>query len=278
MNLHGTAHGGPGRPGWHIECSVMSMKHGDKTLDIHAGGQDLIFPHHENEIAQSEAANDAQFSKYWLHNGFLDIEGEKMSKSLGNFLTVKDILKKYDPIVIRMFFLLKHYRSPIDFSEERIKEAKAALDRLRNAYHKINYIIDTYGTSQDTGSTEIDEYKRGIEDAMDDDFNTGRAMGYFFDIAKGINSMDEHDPKAPVFMSAAKKIFDTLGTMVFGITFETQKETDNLTNDLMDFIIELRQNARAEKKWALADKIRDRLQEIGIVLEDYAGGTSWKHN
>ncbi|MBN1291533.1 MAG: cysteine--tRNA ligase [Candidatus Latescibacteria bacterium] len=271
---------GPGRPGWHIECSVMSMKHGNKTLDIHAGGQDLIFPHHENEIAQSEAANGVPFSKYWLHNGFLDIEGEKMSKSLGNFLTVKDILTKYDPIVIRIFFLLKHYRSPIDFSEERIKEAKAALDRLRNAYHKIEYVLnaaDAEFTHDENSDNQIEAYKKGIEDAMDDDFNTARAMGHFFDIAKGINSLDEHDKNAFSYINAAKQIFDTLGTKVFGLTFDTQKKTDDLSNDLMNIIIEIRQNARAEKNWGLADLVRNRLQEIGIVLEDHTGGTSWKY-
>ena len=271
---------GPGRPGWHIECSVMSMRYGNETLDIHAGGQDLIFPHHENEIAQSEAANGKPFTKYWLHNGFLDIEGEKMSKSLGNFLTVKDILEKYDPMAIRMFFLLKHYRSPIDFSEERIKEAKAALDRLRNAYHKIGYILDRYdetSAAESLPATEkIENLKSGIEGAMDDDFNTAQAMGYFFDTARGVNSMDEYDETAHSYMKAAKKVFDTLGTEVLGITFETDIQPDSLAEDLMDLIIAIRQNARNEKNWKLADMIRNRLTEIGLTLEDHSGGTSWK--
>ncbi|MBA7481625.1 Cysteine--tRNA ligase [subsurface metagenome] len=271
---------GPGRPGWHIECSVMSMLYGAETLDIHAGGQDLIFPHHENEIAQSEGANGKPFVRYWLHNGFLDIEGEKMSKSLGNFFTVTDILEKYDPMAIRMFFLLKHYRSPIDFSEERIKEATAALDRLKNAYHKMNFILDMNedipSSESDKVPDEIKQFRAGIEDAMDDDFNTARAMGCFFDIARGVNSIEEHDGSAPAYMKEAREIFDSLGTEVFGLTFGTEILTDNLTDDLMGLIIKIRQDARSEKNWALADRIRDSLKDIGIILEDHSGGTSWK--
>ncbi len=271
---------GAGRPGWHIECSVMSMKYGDETLAIHAGGADLNFPHHENEIAQSEAATGKPFVKYWLHNGFLDIEGEKMSKSLGNFLTVTNILEKYDPASIRMFFLLKHYRSPIDFSEDRIKEAQAALDRLRNAYRKIGYILDKNGTAPDAANSqpieEIGKLKSGIKEAMDDDFNTARAMGYFYDIAKAVNSMDEHDESAPTVMKAAKEVFDTIGGEVFGIVFESDIQPESLTGDLMELIIEIRQKARSEKNWELADMIRERLNEINIMLEDHAGGTSWK--
>jgi len=295
---------GPGRPGWHIECSVMSMTYGDETLDIHAGGQDLIFPHHENEIAQSEGATGKPFARYWLHNGFLDIEGEKMSKSLGNFLTVREILEKYDPMAIRVFFLLKHYRSPIDFSEERINEAQAALERLRNAYHRINFILDkNTGPTAPESTLEVDEINQlraGIEKAMDDDFNTARAMGYLFDIAKSVNSLDEHDSTAPACMKAAKEVFDTLGTGVFGISYttgidsggkldvlidlavevnqDTRRETLKSMGieSIMNFIITSRAEARKKKNWTRADLIRDRLREIGIILEDYAGGTSWK--
>ena len=272
---------GAGRPGWHIECSVMSMAYGAETLDIHAGGQDLIFPHHENEVAQSECANGKPFARYWLHNGFLDIEGEKMSKSLGNFLTVNDILKKYDPMSIRMFFLLKHYRSPIDFSEERIMEAQAALDRLKNTYGKIQRILEKAdASSSDSGGSkeesEIAVHKKRIEESMDDDFNTAKAMGHLFDIAKTVNNMDENDNKAPLIVSEAKAVFDSLVTEVMGLSLKTDSPTDNLTNELMAFILELRQNARVEKNWALADTIRNRLKEIGIVLEDRADGTGWK--
>ena len=270
---------GPGRPGWHIECSVMSMKYGAETLDIHAGGQDLIFPHHENELAQSEGAYEKPLARYWLHNGFLDIEGEKMSKSLGNFLTVKDILKKYDPMAIRMFFLLKHYRSPIDFSEDRIIEAAAALDRLKNAYRKMRRILDKQGTpvspSEDTVAEEIRTLKTGIEEAMDDDFNTARAMGYFFDMARVVNGLDESTSASQVAIAEAIAVFDTLGTEVFGLVFETETVDDGLADDLMKLIIELRQNARAEKNWGMADAIRDGLKDIDITLEDRPDGTSW---
>ncbi|MFC1607626.1 cysteine--tRNA ligase [Candidatus Latescibacterota bacterium] len=270
---------GPGRPGWHIECSVMSMKYGGETLDIHAGGQDLVFPHHENELAQSEGANEKPFARYWLHNGFLDIEGEKMSKSLGNFLTVQDILKKYDPMAIRMFFLLKHYRSPIDFSEERIKEAAAALERLKNAYRKMRRILDKQGTT-DTSPKEntvddITTLKAGIEEAMDDDFNTARAMGYLFDLARIINGLDESDESAQSEALEAIAVFDTLATEVFGLVFETETADDGIADDLMKLIIDLRQNARAEKNWGIADAIRNGLKDIGITLEDRPDGTSW---
>ena len=278
---------GPGRPGWHIECSVMGMRSAGDTLDIHAGGQDLIFPHHENEIAQSEAATGKPFAKYWLHNGFLDIEGEKMSKSLGNFLMVRDILKKYDPMAIRIFFLLKHYRSPIDFSEERIREAKAALDRLRNAYAKMKRILEKAGENLTekkavNGQVDIGRYKGLIEESMDDDFNTAKAMGHLFETAKIVNALDveiipqENLPHAVSIVNEAKDIFDSLGTGVFGITFESAAGGGHLVDDLVKLFIEMRDEARKEKNWVLADKIRDRLKETGVALEDRADGTTWK--
>jgi len=272
---------GPGRPGWHIECSVMGMHYAGDTLDIHAGGQDLIFPHHENEIAQSEAATGKTFARYWLHNGFLDIEGKKMSKSLGNFLIVNDILKMYDPMAIRIFFLLKHYRSPIDFSEERIREAKAALDRLRNAYARIKRVLEGTGseTREGVSGEEIDEIRRkkdAMIEALDDDFNTAKAMGHLFDIAKIVNFTDENAENAPAVMREAKSVFDTLGYEVFGIAFETSGRAEGIVDDLVNLLIELREEARKEKNWKLADTIRDRLKAMGIGLEDHRSGTTWK--
>ncbi len=310
---------GPGRPGWHIECSVMAMRYAGDTLDIHAGGQDLIFPHHENEVAQSEGATGKPFVKYWLHNGFLDIEGEKMSKSLGNILTVNDILKQYDPMAVRTFFLLKHYRSPIDFSEALIKEAQSAFDRLKNAYGKIIRVLEKAGETvpdklEFLEQNDIRKCRKSIEESMDDGFNTAKAMGYLFGIANIVNSIDESSQNAPV-MKEAKEIFDTFGTVVFGLVFETkieeiinvnkldkliekliyeyESEIENLmrhfkrefiglrliginVDDCMDLLIKLRENARKEKNYALSDKIRDRLKEIGIVLEDRSDGTTWK--
>ena len=316
---------GPGRPGWHIECSVMSMRYAGDTLDIHAGGQDLIFPHHENEIAQSEAATGKPFVRYWLHNGFLDIEGEKMSKSLGNILTVKDILEKYDPMAIRVFFLLKHYRSPIDFSEDRIKESQAAFNRLKNTYRKIKTTIDqnggiqkNYEAPENDSSTlgMILKNKDSIIEAMDDDFNTARAIGHLFEIARIVNSYYEEDsPDFSGIMQAAKDIFDTIGYEVFGLDFSAELEKSrepellekaasaiinihdetsedkswNFLNDLtedyfksigltasLSTIIQVRTNARKEKNWTLSDLIREKLKNIGIILEDHPDGTTWK--
>ncbi len=265
---------GPGRPGWHIECSVMSMRYAGDTLDIHAGGQDLIFPHHENEIAQSEGATGKPFARYWLHNGFLDIEGQKMSKSLGNFLTVKDILAKYDPMAIRVFFLLKHYRSPIDFSEERIREALAALERLRNAYRKAVRILGR-ASGAETGSKEVKDAKNGLLEAMDDDFNTAGAMGYLFDIARMVNIVQEDAPEAAGVAGAAKDVFDSIGAGVLGISFETELAADGLSDSLMNLIVDIRARARKDKNWPLSDLIRDRLGELGIAIEDRPDGTTW---
>lgn len=274
---------GPGRPGWHIECSVMSMHFAGETLDIHAGGQDLIFPHHENETAQSEAATGKPFAKYWMHNGFLDIEGEKMSKSLGNFLTVRDILKEYDPMAIRMFFILKHYRSPIDFSRERMEEAYAAYNRLKNAHEKIARTLKDHDESSSTVDSskmedfsEIVKLKMAIEEALDDDFNTAKAMGHFFEAAKIVNNLDNGNSHAYAVMTQAKEIFDVFGQDIFGLTFEKQIEQQGLVDDLMNLLISLRTGARKEKNFALGDAIRDRLKEIGILLEDRPDGTSWK--
>ena len=276
---------GPGRPGWHIECSVMAMRYAEESLDIHAGGQDLIFPHHENEIAQSEGATGKPFARYWLHNGFLDIEGTKMSKSLGNILTVKNLLERYHPMAIRVFFLLKHYRSPIDFSEERIQEAQAAFNRLKNAYGVITRVLEHSPDVESVQKQTVDDAtplgqivknKALFIEAMDDDFNTAKAIGHLFEIARIINSHDEYDHDAPAVMQASKDIFDTLGGEVFGLDFEMDIEQTGLVNDLMDLIIKVRTDAREKKDWALSDHIRDGLKEIGIILEDRPEGTTWK--
>ncbi len=280
---------GPGRPGWHIECSVMAMQYGGPTLDIHAGGQDLIFPHHENERAQSEAATGQPFIRYWLHNGFLDIEGEKMSKSLGNFRTVKDILDRYDPMAVRLFFLLKHYRSPIDFSEERIREAQAALDRLRNTYRKLVRALGTAPVSADVAApdggmwtaaefstAEVSTAAAGIIEAMDDDVNTARAMGHLYDLARAVNTADENAPGAITLFREAHRVFDDIGTRVFGIDFEQTAETGGeIVGGLVVFLVELRVDARKNRDWALADRIRDRLADLGVILEDRRDGTTW---
>ena len=258
---------GVGRPGWHIECSAMSRKYLGKTIDIHAGGADLIFPHHENEIAQSECANNCKFVNYWLHNGFVTINKEKMSKSLGNFLTIDDLLKKYDANTIRFFILTNHYRMPVEFSDEALTSAQAGVKRLLNAKQtKINEDLDI---------TTTDEYKQFVE-AMDDDLNTSKALAVLFDLTNKANK-DEKDAFTILFRLAN----------VLGFSFEkAQLSQDELSNAVkqvsialgenfssMDELLEFRKKAREEKNWEIADKIRLTLDELGIVLKDSKDGT-----
>lgn len=258
---------GVGRPGWHIECSAMSRKYLGKTIDIHAGGADLIFPHHENEIAQSECANNCKFVNYWLHNGFVTINKEKMSKSLGNFLTIDDMLKNYDANTLRLFILTNHYRMPVEFSDEALTSAQAGAKRLTNAKQT--------PINEDLDITKTDEYKAFV-DAMDEDLNTSKALALLFDLATRANK-DEKD---------AYTILYKLGTTL-GFTFEKASVSDkdleeatkhiaNLLNqEFSSFqdIIELRKQARAEKNWEIADKIRIALDEFGIILKDTKDGT-----
>ncbi len=258
---------GVGRPGWHIECSAMSRKYLGKTIDIHAGGADLIFPHHENEIAQSECANGCKFVNYWLHNGFVTINKEKMSKSLGNFLTIDDLLKKYDANTIRFFILTNHYRMPVEFSDESLSSAQAGVKRLMNAKRtKINDDLDI---------TQTDSYKQFVE-AMDDDLNTSKALAVLFDLANRANK-DEQDAFTILYKLAS----------VLGFSFEKAAlSEDELTKAVeqvsevlgekfasMDELIEYRKKAREEKNWDVADKIRIALDECGIVVKDSKEGT-----
>ena len=259
---------GVGRPGWHIECSAMSRKHLGKTIDIHAGGADLIFPHHENEIAQSECANGCKFVNYWLHNGFVTINKEKMSKSLGNFLTIDDLLKNYDANTIRFFILTNHYRMPVEFSSEALDSAKAGVKRLLNA--KRTQVDESLNIEQ------TEDYKAFVE-AMDDDLNTSKALAVLFDLANRANK-DEN---------GAYTLLVKLGS-VLGFSFDkaelSEGEIKNAveivskslgkTFDSMEEIIEYRKQARAEKNWEIADKIRISLDEIGIVLKDTKDGTT----
>ncbi len=261
---------GVGRPGWHIECSAMIRKFLGKTIDIHAGGADLIFPHHENEIAQSECANGCKFVNYWLHNGFVTINKEKMSKSLGNFLTINDLLKSYDANTIRFFILTNHYRMPVEFSDEALQSAAAGVKRMLNAKQtKIDDSLDI---------TKTEEYKQFVE-AMDEDLNTSKALAVLFDLTTKANKNVE----------GAFTILYKLATTL-GFTFEKAKLSDdeiksilekinselNKSYNTMEELIEDRKNARAEKNWDLADKIRVALDNVGIVLKDSKEGTSWE--
>ncbi len=259
---------GVGRPGWHIECSAMSRKYLGKTIDIHAGGADLIFPHHENEIAQSECANGCKFVNYWLHNGFVTINKEKMSKSLGNFLTIDDMLKNYDANTLRLFILTNHYRMPVEFSDEALTSAQAGAKRLTNAKQTpINENLDIQST---------EEYKAFVE-AMDEDLNTSKALAVLFDLATRANKNEEN----------AYTILYKLGTTL-GFTFEkAELSEDDIKKGIaaviatleqnfttMDEILEIRAKARAEKNWEIADKIRIALDSVGIIVKDTKDGTT----
>ena len=275
---------GVGRPGWHIECSAMSVKYLGDAFDFHGGGNDLIFPHHENEIAQAEPCidGDEKFARYWLHNGFITIDNEKMSKSKNNFFTVKDILKEFPGEVIRFFILQTHYRSPLDFSDERLREAQTALDRLRKANEVVAELSAREGASDTAAelAAQAETFLRDFDAAMDDDFNTALAISQMFGLAKEINRYHQEVERGAAFDAANfKKAADAYHAMAAIIGIFEQEEAaadDGLTDALMDLIIGIRQEARAAKNWAVADKIRDGLKEAGVVLEDTPTGVRWK--
>ena len=275
---------GQGRPGWHIECSAMSVKYLGDAFDFHGGGSDLIFPHHENEIAQAEPCidGDEKFARYWLHNGFITIDNEKMSKSKNNFFTVKDILKEFPGEVIRFFILQTHYRSPLDFSDERLREAQTALDRLRNANAVVAELTQREGTA-DTGAelaAQAETFLRDFDAAMDDDFNTALAISQMFGLAKEINRYHQELERGAAFDAAnfgrAADAYHAMAAIIGIFEQEEAAADDGLTDALMDLIIGIRQEARAAKNWAVADKIRDGLKEAGVVLEDTPTGVRWK--
>lgn len=264
-----------GRPGWHIECSVMSKKYLGDQIDIHAGGEDLIFPHHENEIAQSEAANGVEFSRYWMHNGFLNIDNKKMSKSLGNFFTVRDISKKYDLQVLRFFMLSAHYRSPINFSAELMEAAKNGLERILTAVSNLKHMeenlsLESITPKEEENITKADEFTEKFKKAMEDDFNTADAISAIFELVKFANTtINENSSK-----EYAKKLKELIVTLsdVLGIIAEKEESID----DEIEKLIEERQTARKEKNFARADEIRALLLDKGIVLEDTREGVKWK--
>ncbi|MCR5468844.1 MAG: cysteine--tRNA ligase [Lachnospiraceae bacterium] len=262
-----------GRPGWHIECSVMSKRYLGDTIDIHAGGEDLIFPHHENEIAQSEASNGKEFARYWMHNAFLNIDGVKMSKSLGNFKTVRGISEMYDLQVLRFFMLNAHYRSPLNFSADLMEAAKAGLERIKTAAEKLAS-VKTEGEMTAEEKTLFDESQNFVtkfENSMDDDFNTADAIAAIFEFVKFINSNVSSD-STKAFADALNKRLHTL-TDVLGLIID--KEEEILDSDI-EALIEERQNARKAKDFARADEIRNELLSRGIVLEDTREGVKWK--
>lgn len=271
---------GEGRPGWHIECSVMSRKFLGDQIDIHAGGEDLIFPHHENEIAQSEAANGKEFARYWMHNAFLNIDNKKMSKSEGNFFTVREIIEQYDPQVLRFFMLNSHYRSPLNFSRELMESAKNALERIQTAagqleYHKENIKDAKIALSAEERKllTEVQELEKKFMDAMDDDLNTADAIAAIFELVKLANINCSSDSS----MELLQTISDKLDLLCNILGLEARKEKE-LLDDEIEKLIEERQAARKNKDFARADEIRNLLLTKGIVLEDTREGVRWKRS
>ena len=262
---------GKGRPGWHIECSAMSTKYLGETIDIHCGGKDLVFPHHENEIAQSEGATGKPFVHYWMHNGFINVDNQKMSKSLGNFFTVRDISKEFDLEAVRMFMLGAHYRSPINFSREMIEQAKASLDRLYTARDHYAFLLENakdgeMGEKENDLLAKVQAAREGFDAAMDDDLNTADAIGKLFELVRAANAgLDEHSPKA-----AVKAVLDTLDELagVLGILSRKTAADDAKVQALLA----QRAEARANKNWAESDRLRDEIVAMGYVLKDTKQG------
>ncbi len=264
---------GKGRPGWHIECSAMSMAILGPTFDIHAGGQDLIFPHHENEIAQSEAATGKTFARYWMHNGYINVDNKKMSKSAGNFFTVRDISREFDLEAVRMFMLSVHYRNPVNFSRELIQQAENGLERLRNARTRVaEAAVAPDGSDGDEAFfVALDEYKKRFCDAMDDDLNTADALGVLFEFARAANTFVS-EPRGKAAIEAARSLFDEL-TGVLGLL--SKKQAEEFPKEALD-LLEQRQQARKAKDFARADALRDSLKEMGYAVEDTANGPKLK--
>ena len=260
---------GDGRPGWHIECSAMSCRYLGKTIDIHCGGQDLIFPHHENEIAQSEAANGQEFARYWMHNGFINVDNRKMSKSLGNFFTVRDVAEKYGYEPIRYLMISSHYRSPINYSIDIIEQGKSALERLYNCRDRIDFAL-SHAENGGEVPAFIETRKNEFIEAMEDDLNTADALAAVFSLARDINMAIDAGAKKDS-LTAMAEVFDEL-TGVLGFLYN--RKNDSIDAEIEE-LIEKRSEARKNKNFAEADAIRDKLKEMGIILEDTPQGVKW---
>ena len=267
---------GEGRPGWHIECSVMSRRYLGDTIDIHAGGQDLKFPHHENEIAQSEARSGKTFSNYWMHNEYININNEKMSKSKGNFFTVRDISKLYDLEIVRLFMLSTHYRNPINFSDEILNQSKAGLERLYNAKERLEFIISKLSDNAENAEElkleeELNSFRQRFIEAMDDDLNTADALSIVFELARFMNSnVNENSTK-----EFAKKVLDEFNELTSVLNIVNKKQDDMLDEEI-EALIQKRTEAKKNRDFKLADEIRDELLEKGIILEDTRQGVKWR--
>ena len=268
---------GEGRPGWHIECSVMSRRYLGDTIDIHAGGQDLKFPHHENEIAQSEARSGKTFSNYWMHNEYININNEKMTKSKGNYFTVRDISKLYDLEVVRLFMLSTHYRNPINFSDEILNQSKAGLERLYNAKERVEFIISKLNDNAENADElkleeELNSFRQRFIEAMDDDLNTADALSIIFELARFMNSnVNENSTK-----EFAKKVLDEFNELTSVLNIVNKKHEEDMLDEEIEALIQKRTDAKKNKDFKLADEIRNELLEKGIVLEDTRQGVKWR--
>ena len=269
---------GQGRPGWHIECSAMSRRYLGETIDIHCGGQDLIFPHHENEIAQSECCNGVAFARYWMHNGFITVDNEKMSKSKGNFFTVRDVAQQFGYEPIRMLMLSCQYRSPINYSYDSLMQCKTSLARLHTCLESLQFALKNAADGMDEGELKalqqtFDDVRARFCDAMDDDLNTADAIGVLFDLVRHINKAVLTSAPVKPAVEAALQVFGEL-TGVLGLVYDEKKEESSDDAQIEALIVE-RTAARKEKNWARADEIRNTLAGMGIVLEDTPQGVKW---
>ena len=264
---------GNGRPGWHIECSAMNRRYLGTTIDIHCGGQDLIFPHHENEIAQSECCNGAPFANYWMHNGYITVDNVKMSKSLNNFFTVRDVANAYGYEPIRYLLISSHYRSPINYSTDIIEQCKASLTRLYTCRDNLDFALSNAadGEATDEIKAMLDARQAQFVEAMEDDLNTADALAAIFELVRDINTKVIADGANKADCEAAAKMFDEL-CGVLGLVYNRKKES---LDDEVEALIAQRTQARKDKNWAEADRIRDELKAMGIVLEDTAQGVKW---
>ena len=273
---------GKGRPGWHIECSAMSCKHLGETFDIHAGGNDLIFPHHENEIAQSEAATNKPFAKYWIHFGFLNINKEKMSKSLGNFFTAREVLEKFSPEAIRLFFLQAHYRGPLDFTDELLLAAEKGLEKIKNLKNTIESELKKNNQNGMIPEFDFDAFEKKFIEVMDDDFNTAQGVSMIFDFIKEINkTIAEYNSVHVDFYKKINNLMERTAGGVLGIIKDKplkSKSSSLFEEKLIEILLEIRLKAKKEKKFSLADEIRDKLTGLGITIKDTKDGTDYFRN
>jgi cysteinyl-tRNA synthetase len=277
---------GKGRPGWHIECSVMAMQYLGETIDIHGGGSDLIFPHHENEIAQSEALTGQPFVNYWMHNGFITVNNEKMSKSLGNFFILRDVLAKFPADVVRFYLVATHYRSPLDFDDGKLQEAGRALGRLKNTLNLVEeFVAGREKSAEKIGDHPLlqaaEDTRRQFIEAMDDDFNTARAISYLFELSHKINtfiaSASAQDSLQQTVVQKARDVLRELGD-VLGIFIKKDRKNDKAVADILNIFKDLRQEARSQKDFVLADEIRNFLSYCEVVMEDTPSGTRFRYS